>query len=1058
MRIDRIIAGAFGPFRGRSLDLAPGMNVVHGPNEAGKSSWFAAAYAGLAGRRRQRGRGTTAQAEFAKRHKPWSGSQWVAGVVITLDDGSTLAIENNLGRGETRIADGQTGRVISLTDLERRLATPLTTESTFDGARILGLNRDTARATIYTGQADVLRVLEDASQLQEYLERAASTEAVDATADGALIWLTDQRSTLVGSESVGNRPLRASRLALRQAREETTAERDRLARLYQVISDRQQLGSSLAQAKAGVEAADRQAKWQKVRDLQDRVDRAARLESELSAAGPATPINEETVKHAAGVLSVYDAGHEAGVLPDGPSAASLNAEIETLPEHPHGDLEPNPDTVARRQQLIQAQTALATHEENAPAEPTALAETSLSSDEIRSLAGTLEEAAPVVDPSLAAELETLQHADSDAIRAYEEAQVAYEAATRRNDDLLRQHGEAIEQHKQAFAAYEQVRAEQEVRRRSFYQAMEEYNEASSAYERARGEREARRQEALRIAEQQTASRAKQRWAFVAIGLLVLLAGVGLAVVGQVLPGAITAAVGAVLALVGFVPSRGRDAASAETSGADLGAPPSRPAPLDLEPLPEAPVQPTPPRLESVQAPVAPPPNPRIMDLKVRIRTQGEAVQAHAALLAAANARLAEGGLDPEPANLRQLARTIDDIAASRTRHQAHLQQSEILRSARDGKARTLAEALGVQIDVQVSNETVDALEAHFQTYATACRERAVIAKQADRKADLEAALAQRVRVEEAHAAAVADREKQASALLAAAADISGSPASTAAEAASVLRNWLDEQEQSRITQTHRAEVTARFDQVLDGKSLSELKAELDELTAAAGPEPESIPADIDTVRSQAKQLHDALLDRSGQLMGQQQQLASSLGPVAATVEQEAEAERAVRRVETLASCIDTAAAELTKAKEKANADIAPAIRARVAPWLPAITNGRYLDVRVDPSDLTMEVSEASGARRDARLLSHGTTEQLFLLLRIALAQTLSDDGETAPMILDDVTVQSDQERTIAILQMLHRLSKERQVVLFSQEDEVAEWAHANLTGDSDSFITLPGPG
>jgi hypothetical protein len=51
----------------------------------------------------------------------------------------------------------------------------------------------------------------------------------------------------------------------------------------------------------------------------------------------------------------------------------------------------------------------------------------------------------------------------------------------------------------------------------------------------------------------------------------------------------------------------------------------------------------------------------------------------------------------------------------------------------------------------------------------------------------------------------------------------------------------------------------------------------------------------------------------------------------------------------------------------------------------------------------------------ARQDGQGTTEQLFLLLRVALAQTLSGQNETAPLILDDVTAQSDQQRTAAIL-------------------------------------------
>src|SRR3954471_13014716 len=102
MHITQVRAASFGPLRNASLDLAPGLNVVHGPNEAGKSSWFAATYAGLAGRRKVRGRGTAAQADFAKRHKPWSGSQWNAGVTVTLDSGLVLAIEHDLRKGEWR--------------------------------------------------------------------------------------------------------------------------------------------------------------------------------------------------------------------------------------------------------------------------------------------------------------------------------------------------------------------------------------------------------------------------------------------------------------------------------------------------------------------------------------------------------------------------------------------------------------------------------------------------------------------------------------------------------------------------------------------------------------------------------------------------------------------------------------------------------------------------------------------------------------------------------------------------------------------------------------------
>ena len=54
----------------------------------------------------------------------------------------------------------------------------------------------------------------------------------------------------------------------------------------------------------------------------------------------------------------------------------------------------------------------------------------------------------------------------------------------------------------------------------------------------------------------------------------------------------------------------------------------------------------------------------------------------------------------------------------------------------------------------------------------------------------------------------------------------------------------------------------------------------------------------------------------------------------------------------------------------------------------------------------------------------------------------------------DKTVQSDTERKIAILQVLHLLSKDRQVILFTQEDDVLSWAERNLVGANDRVERL----
>jgi hypothetical protein len=108
-----------------------------------------------------------------------------------------------------------------------------------------------------------------------------------------------------------------------------------------------------------------------------------------------------------------------------------------------------------------------------------------------------------------------------------------------------------------------------------------------------------------------------------------------------------------------------------------------------------------------------------------------------------------------------------------------------------------------------------------------------------------------------------------------------------------------------------------------------------------------------------------------------------------------------------------------------------------------VTKGRYTDARVDPSELSVQVLGPDGQWRKAQSLSHGTAEQIYLLLRMTLADRLTRRGEVSPIILDDVLVQCDKQRKIALLDVLLTMSRTRQVILLTQEDEVLQWAREN---------------
>ncbi len=168
---------------------------------------------------------------------------------------------------------------------------------------------------------------------------------------------------------------------------------------------------------------------------------------------------------------------------------------------------------------------------------------------------------------------------------------------------------------------------------------------------------------------------------------------------------------------------------------------------------------------------------------------------------------------------------------------------------------------------------------------------------------------------------------------------------------------------------------------------------------------------------------------------------------------EREHDRIVRLDATLAKAIDF----LEKARDRAHRTIAPELRSTVLEWLSHVTNGRYMDCRVDPASLRVDVSGVDGHRYPARLLSHGTAEQVYLLLRLAMARHMTAEGEVCPLILDDVVSASDAERKRVVLETLLAISESTQVILFTHENDVCAWAEERLAEPHNRLIKLDPP-
>jgi len=63
-------------------------------------------------------------------------------------------------------------------------------------------------------------------------------------------------------------------------------------------------------------------------------------------------------------------------------------------------------------------------------------------------------------------------------------------------------------------------------------------------------------------------------------------------------------------------------------------------------------------------------------------------------------------------------------------------------------------------------------------------------------------------------------------------------------------------------------------------------------------------------------------------------------------------------------------------------------------------------------------------------------------------------SESCPLLCDDITAHCDPVRTAAIMDLLHRMSQARQIVVFAQQPSIAQWAATNLDVARDRIEML----
>ena len=118
---------------------------------------------------------------------------------------------------------------------------------------------------------------------------------------------------------------------------------------------------------------------------------------------------------------------------------------------------------------------------------------------------------------------------------------------------------------------------------------------------------------------------------------------------------------------------------------------------------------------------------------------------------------------------------------------------------------------------------------------------------------------------------------------------------------------------------------------------------------------------------------------------------------------------------------------------------APALGQKTVEIFQELSGAHYDSVILDRSFHLSAEPSGDSIYRDTQLLSTGTSDQLYLAARLAICEMVLPEEHAVPIILDDALSNFDDERCIATLRWLKKLSKHRQVILFTCHNREANF-------------------
>lgn len=123
----------------------------------------------------------------------------------------------------------------------------------------------------------------------------------------------------------------------------------------------------------------------------------------------------------------------------------------------------------------------------------------------------------------------------------------------------------------------------------------------------------------------------------------------------------------------------------------------------------------------------------------------------------------------------------------------------------------------------------------------------------------------------------------------------------------------------------------------------------------------------------------------------------------------------------------------------------PAVLQAASNYLQEMTGGTYRRILMRMGNQELLAEHAIHGPIGSAYLSRGTAEQLYLAMRLALSDAVSGQMKL-PILLDDLFVNFDYTRMTGALSVIHKVTKQHQVIMMTCHEHVAKAAQNMING------------